>query len=167
MNLKVIYKNIEEIKEYENNPRQNEEAVEKVIESIKEYDFLIPILIDKDNVIIAGHTRKKAAERLNLERIPCIYAENLTAEQVKKFRLVDNKTSEFSYWDMEKLKIEMVEIFQAAEMVDKNLIDVFEFPDFTLDNLEVADEDFIQPEHMVQKKQKTIVCPECGKTIEV
>ncbi len=100
-------KKISELKEYENNPRNNEEAVEAVANSIKEFGFKVPIIITKDNVIIAGHTRYKASHRLGLLEVPCIVADDLTDEQIKAFRLVDNKTSELTTWDLEKLAIEL------------------------------------------------------------
>lgn len=99
-----------ELKEYENNPRINDNAVDKVAESIKEFGFKVPIVIDKDNVIIAGHTRLKASKKLGLEKVPCIVADDLTEEQAKAFRLADNKTAELAEWDMEKLEHELQEI---------------------------------------------------------
>lgn len=102
--------NIKELKEYENNPRYNDKAVEKVAASIQEFGFKVPIVIDKDNVIIAGHTRLKAAELLGLDNVPCIVADDLTPAQVKAFRLADNKTSEFADWDFEKLDEELDEL---------------------------------------------------------
>lgn len=78
--------------------------------SIKEFGFLAPVLIDSNDIIIAGHTRKEAAVRLGLKEIPCITVDSLTDEQVKAFRLVDNKTAEFASWDFEKLEEELSEI---------------------------------------------------------
>jgi site-specific DNA-methyltransferase (adenine-specific) len=108
--MQIIEKRIEELIDYENNPRHNEAAVEKVAASIESFGFKVPIVIDKDNVIIAGHTRRKAAERLGLQTVPCIIADDLTEEQVKAFRLADNKTSEFAEWDFEKLNAELEEL---------------------------------------------------------
>ena len=84
--------NVNDLIPYINNPRINDKAVDKVAASIKEFGFKNPIIIDKGNVIIAGHTRLKAAKKLGLEEIPTIKAEDLTDEQVKAYRLVDNKT---------------------------------------------------------------------------
>lgn len=108
--LKVLDLKLDLIKEYENNPRFNDEAVGKVAESIKEFGFKVPIVIDKDNTIIAGHTRYKAAKELGLEKVPCIVADDLTPEQIKAFRLADNKVSEYSTWDEDKLYIELMEL---------------------------------------------------------
>lgn len=95
---------------YENNPRKNDHAVEAVTKSIKEFGFKVPIVIDSENVIIAGHTRAKAAEQLGLKKVPCIIADDLTPEQVRAFRIADNKTGEFAEWDMELLTMELAEL---------------------------------------------------------
>lgn len=105
--MKLEYLNISEIKPYKNNPRDNDAATEKVAESIKEFGFKVPIIVDKDNIIIAGHTRHKAAKDLKIESIPVIKAEDLTPEQVKAFRIMDNKSSELASWDYEALLKEM------------------------------------------------------------
>lgn len=105
--MELKYINISEIKPYENNPRNNDEASKKVAESIKEFGFKVPIIVDKNNVIIAGHTRYKAAKYLKIESIPVIKAEDLTPEQVKAFRIMDNKSSELASWDYEALLKEM------------------------------------------------------------
>lgn len=96
-----------EIKAYKNNPRNNDDAVGPVAESIKQFEFKVPIIIDKNNVIVAGHTRLKAAVKLKLAEVPCIVADDLTEEQIKAFRLADNKVSEFATWDFELLDIEL------------------------------------------------------------
>lgn len=88
-----------DLKPYENNPRRNEEAVDAVANSIMKFGFKVPIIIDADNVIVAGHTRFKAAQKLNLESVPCVVADDLTPELVKAFRLADNKVAELATWD--------------------------------------------------------------------
>lgn len=98
---------LSDIKPYENNPRNNDEAVEPVANSIKEFGFKVPIVIDKDNIIVAGHTRYKAAKKLKLDTVPCIVADDLNEEQIKAFRLADNKVSEIATWDLELLGIEL------------------------------------------------------------
>lgn len=108
--MKVIEKKLAELIPYENNPRHNEEAVEYVANSIQEFGWRVPIVIDANNVIIAGHTRYKAAEALNIEKVPCVVADDLTEEQVKAYRLADNKTSEKATWDMNLLELEMLSI---------------------------------------------------------
>ena len=105
--MNIIELNIEELKPYDKNPRRNEDAVDYVAESIKQFGFKVPIVIDKDNVIIAGHTRYLASKKLELKVVPCIKADDLTEEQVKAYRLADNKVSEFSTWDFDLLNEEL------------------------------------------------------------
>ena len=108
--MNIIELNVDEIIPYENNPRKNEAAIDKVAASIKEFGFKVPIIVDSENVIVAGHTRLKAAEQLGLKTVPVIMADDLTEEQIKAFRIADNKTSELSEWDFERLYAEMSEI---------------------------------------------------------
>ena len=105
MNIQML--KLSDIKPYENNPRKNNEAVKYVAQSIKEFGFKVPIIIDKNNVIIAGHTRYKAAKRLEMKEVPTIIADDLTDEQVKAFRLADNKVAEKAEWDFDLLPLEI------------------------------------------------------------
>ena len=88
--MKVQEMNIDEVKPYENNPRVNDKSVDDVAKSIKEFGWQQPIVVDKDNVIIVGHTRWKAAKKLGMKKVPVVVASNLTPEQVKAYRLADN-----------------------------------------------------------------------------
>lgn len=106
----IELKKIGDLIPYFNNPRINENAVDKVAESIKQFGFQNPIIVDRENVVIAGHTRLKAAEALGLDEIPVIVAKSLTDEQARAYRLADNKTSEFAEWDYEKLNAEIAEL---------------------------------------------------------
>ena len=108
MEIKTI--KISEIIPYDKNPRRNDRAAEIVEKSIKEFGFLVPIILDKNNEVVAGHTRIKAAEKLGIKEIPCIYATDLTKEQVKAFRIMDNKSHEYSRWDWKLLKEEFQEL---------------------------------------------------------
>lgn len=107
---KVTYMDVDSLIPYANNPRLNDNAVDAVAASIKEFGFKVPIVVDGENVIINGHTRLKAAHKLGLTQVPVIVADDLTPEQVKAFRLADNKTSELAEWDLGKLDIELGQI---------------------------------------------------------
>ena len=150
---------IDDLKPYENNPRKNDSAVEAVKKSIQQFGFKEPIVIDKDNVIVCGHTRLKAAKLLGLEKIPCVIADDLTPEQIKAFRLIDNKTAELAEWDFEKLENELSNI----EIPD---FDISEF-DFGIKNF--SEETFKNFEENVSKakEKKVIVCPKCGEEIQL
>lgn len=110
MSMNINWVMLDEIHPYENNPRHNDDAVQYVANSIKEFGWKQPIVVDKDGVIIAGHTRYKAAQKLGLEKVPVITADDLTEEQVKAYRLADNKTGEFAQWDMDLLNQELEDI---------------------------------------------------------
>lgn len=101
---------IEDVTPYENNPRKNDEAVEYVANSIREFGFQQPLVVDSEGVLIVGHTRLKAAQELGLTEVPVIVADNLTDDQVKAYRLADNKTGEKSWWDWGKLNEELEDI---------------------------------------------------------
>lgn len=108
--MEVKDTDISKIKPYENNPRDNTNAVAEVAESIKQYGFQQPIVVDKNGVIIVGHTRYLAAKSLGMTTVPVIWASNLSDQQVKGYRLADNKTSDYSVWDNKKLLKELQEI---------------------------------------------------------
>lgn len=136
--MNIIDKKISELKPYEKNPRKNDAAVSAVANSIREFGFKVPVVIDKDGVIVAGHTRYKAALSLGLQKIPCVVADDLTSEQVKAFRLADNKVGEIAEWDANMLEAELSEI----EDVDMGLFS------FDVDTISDADfgEDFSLPD---------------------
>lgn len=98
---------IGDVKPYENNPRDNDRAVEALAKSIKSFGWQQPIVVDKNMVVIVGHTRLKAAKKLGAEKVPVVIAENLTDEQAKAYRLADNKTGENAVWDNKKLLEEL------------------------------------------------------------
>lgn len=131
--MEVVYKKLDEIRPYEKNPRKNEEAVEFVANSIREFGFKVPIIIDKDGVIVAGHTRYKASIKLGLEEVPTIIADDLSEEQIKAFRLADNKVSERAKWDKGLLKDELDSLYGIIDMSN------FDFPiqieDIDLDDI--------------------------------
>lgn len=135
--MTIIQKKTADLIPYEKNPRKNSEAVEKVAASIREFGFKVPIVIDKNNIIVAGHTRLKAAEAAGMDEVPCIVADDLTDEQIKAFRLADNKTAELASWDFELL---------AGELQDITDIDMSEFgfdiEDIADDDAEDIDDEF-------------------------
>ena len=104
--MEIVYKRVDDLIEYEGNARRNDAGVAKVAESIREFGFLNPITIDPNNVIIAGHTRLKAAKQLGMEEVPCI-VQNLSEEDAKLARIIDNKSHEYSTWDVGKLHQEL------------------------------------------------------------
>lgn len=108
--MQVQNMKIDEVKPYPNNPRNNDDGVEAVANSIKEFNWQQPIVVDKDNVIIVGHTRYKAAKKLGMDKVPVVVADNLSPEQVKAYRLADNKTGELTDWDMGLLDDELADI---------------------------------------------------------
>ena len=101
---------LEDLRPYDNNPRLNEAAVDGVAVSIREFGFKVPIVVDRDNVIVCGHTRYLASKQLGLESVPCIRADDLSDDQIKAFRLADNKVAEVAQWDLDKLQIELDDI---------------------------------------------------------
>ena len=151
--MKITYKKLAELVPYENNPRDNADAVLYVAASIQEFGFKVPIVITAEGVIVAGHTRYLAAQQIGLTEVPCIVADDLTEEQVKAYRLADNKTAEMSAWDMEKLEQEL-----AA-------VSMFAMDDFGFDLRKESEEELTQdPE---QPEIERVVCPRCGKVFEV
>jgi DNA modification methylase len=108
--MQIVEKKVTELKAYEKNPRKNEKAVAPVAESIKEFGFKVPIIIDSDGVIIAGHTRVSAAKKLGMKSVPCIVADDLTPEQIKAFRVADNSTAQIAEWDLSLLKDELMDL---------------------------------------------------------
>lgn len=108
--MRIVEKDIKELKPYKNNPRNNDNAVDAVAASIKEFGFKVPIVIDRNNEIVAGHTRYRASLKLGLATVPCIVADDLNEEQIKAFRLADNKTGELAEWDIKLLNEELMNI---------------------------------------------------------
>lgn len=139
MKMQVIEMPITDLTLYDKNPRKNDQAVEAVAASIRAFGFKVPVIVDADNVVVAGHTRIKAANRLGLKEVPVIVADDLTPEQVKAFRLADNKVAELSMWDIDLLTSEL------GELADLD----FDMTDFGFDALPgddtVAEDDF-EPE---------------------
>lgn len=138
---KIIYKKTDELIPYINNPRQNDNAVDAVASSIKNFGFKVPIIIDKDNEIIAGHTRLKAAQKLRLENVPCIIADDLNDAQIRAFRLADNKVAEIATWDFELLDNELEGLKGELDNIDMEALG-FDEADFFKEAEEVEEDDF-------------------------
>lgn len=134
--MTVIQKKIGDIRPYEKNPRRNDEAVQYVAESIRQFGFKVPIVIDRNGIVVAGHTRLKAAKNLGLSEVPCIVADDLTDEQVKAFRLADNKVSEMAFWDFELLSEELDDLFD---------FDMTVFGFGSAEEIDLADDDPDEP----------------------
>lgn len=154
--IKLVRKKVNELLPYENNPRDNDNAVDPVSESIVKYGYKVPIIIDSEGTIITGHTRLKALQKLGIEEVDVILADDLSDEQVKEFRLVDNKVSEFAKWEPTKLEEEMAKLENSLE----------EFGFISVAAIDI-DEFFEQETPKKEKAPKTVICPHCGEEFEV
>ena len=149
--MEIVYKDVLDLRPYESNPRHNENAVEAVKNSIQEFGFKVPMVVTSDGTIVAGHTRYAAAILLGMEEVPCVIADDLTDEQIRAFRLVDNKTAELSKWNMAQLEQEL-----------KDLLDV-----------DMEQFGFAAPAEPKKKETKIdeetsermVMCPHCGEWI--
>ena len=143
---------VEDLIPYINNPRNNENAVDKVASSISEFGFKNPIIIDKNNIVINGHTRLLASKKLGLKEVPVIRADDLTEAQVKAFRIADNKTSEYATWDEELLKIELEQLEEMNFNLDDLNIDYSDFGlEIELEDVENTKEEYVEPNSLVDK----------------
>lgn len=160
--MKVENKLIDTIKPYENNPRDNDDAINAVANSIHEFGWQQPIVVDKDNVIIAGHTRYKAAQSLGLKEVPVVVASNLSDQQVKAYRLADNKTAELADWDTKKLDEELQDILDI-DMTDFGFDEDIEFdPADDVDTRIDEPTDIDEDDDLIEVK-----CPKCGEVLKV
>lgn len=153
---KIVYKSITELKEYNNNPRYNKEAIGPVAESIREFGIKVPLVIASDNTIVCGHTRLKACELLGIKEVPCIIADDLTSDKIKAFRLADNKVAEIAKWDFEKLEQELLNI--EIDMSQFNFEQVYVN--------DSGDDEPEEPKEQKLKEPKLHTCPECGCEFE-
>ena len=151
--LKIEYVDINNIKPYKKNPRKNEDAIPYVMESIKQFGFKNPVILDKDNVIVAGHTRIESAKRLGITEIPCIYADDLTDEQIRAFRLADNKVAEIAEWDIDLLDTELDDILNIdmsdfgfdLDLEDEEEKEIIEDEEDLFDDIEKLDKHYGVP----------------------
>lgn len=149
---------IDDIKPYENNPRNNLDAVDATANSIKEFGWQQPIVVDKDMVIIAGHTRYLAAKKLGYDTVPVVVASNLNKEQVRAYRLADNKTGELADWNTKFLDDELQSILDI-DMTDFGFDENIEFA--PADEVEVKIDEPTEIEH------KEVTCPHCGEVFKI
>jgi site-specific DNA-methyltransferase (adenine-specific) len=119
--MQIVYKQVADLIPYVNNARKNDQAVDAVASSIKNYGFKQPIVIDSQGEIVAGHTRLKAAKKLGLKEIPVIIADDLTPAQVKAYRIADNRVGELAEWDMDLLQLELSDIEEFTGFEELNL----------------------------------------------
>ena len=140
VSMEIVNIAVDKLVPYENNPRNNTEAIQYVANSIKEFGFKVPLVIDSDNVVICGHTRLLAAKQLGLKDVPCVVADDLTDEQIKAFRLADNKVGEIATWDLSAL---------VDELKDINFLDMEDFGFLNADELRT---DFFDKEEAQQDK---------------
>jgi DNA modification methylase len=160
--MNIVMKSVSTLQEYENNPRNNDEAIKAVANSIREFGFKVPIVITSDNVIIAGHTRLKASVSLGLEEVPCIIADDLNDEQIKAFRLADNKTAELATWDLSKLEDELANLDMdmlqfGFEEMEELLPDNAADDDFDVDD-EIPEIPFSQPGDIYELGPHRLMC---------
>lgn len=159
------------LKPYPGNPRDNSAAVEAVAQSIKEFGAKVPIVIDRDNVIVCGHTRLKAAKRLHMKTFPCIMADDLTPEQINAFRLADNKTAELADWDFAKLDAELAQITDIdmarfgfdAKPAEKKIVD----DDFIAEADAPGIKSIVQPGDVWELGRHRLMCGDAMSTTDV
>lgn len=169
--MKVIVKSIDDIKPYENNPRNNDDAVDAVANSIKDFGWQQPIVVDKNLVIIVGHTRYKAAKKLRLKQVPVVIADKLTEEQVKAYRLADNKSGELATWDDDLLTGELGDILDI-DMTDYGfdpLEDIEEEGEAQEDDFdeELPEEPKSKPGQIYQLGRHRLMCGDSTKLDDV
>lgn len=155
--MQIINKRVDELRAYDKNPRRNDEAVEYVANSIREFGFKVPVVIDNRNTIVCGHTRVKAAVKLGMGEVPCIVADDLTPAQIKAFRLADNKVGELAMWDWDLLSDEMEELDELG-------IDMSDFGFLSLDDDEEPQDAPQDLSGEVKEVYEVII--ECGSELE-
>lgn len=155
--MQIINMRVDELRAYDKNPRRNDEAVEYVANSIREFGFKVPVVIDNRNTIVCGHTRVKAAVKLGMDEVPCIVADDLTPEQIKAFRLADNKVGELAMWDWDLLSDEMEELDELG-------IDMSDFGFLSLEDDDEPQEASQDLSDEVKEVYEVII--ECGSELE-
>lgn len=166
---------IEKLKPYAKNARKNDETVPRLKASIEQFGFLVPLVLDKNDVVVTGHTRLKAALLLGYTELPCVYAHELTPTEIDAFRLVDNRISEISEWDFEALNEQLFELkedgatmdeFGFSDFSDAGIDDLFN-PENQAEKDDEDDDDEGDAEETEKTRKISVLCPECGEEIEV
>ena len=161
--INIIEKDINELVPYENNARINDKAIDIVANSIQEFGFKNPCIIDKNNVLVAGHTRVEACKKLGITKVPCIVDDDLTEEQIKAFRIADNSSAQVAEWDMDKLQQEIQDLnFDFYELGLQEQLDEIAN---SLVKLETKDNEYDNQE-LKENTTKFHICPNCGCEFE-
>ena len=154
--MNIVYKKVKDLIPYENNPRNNDEAVDYVAKSIEEFGFKVPCVVSGDGVLITGHTRLKACKKLGIDEVPCIVADDLTEDQIKAFRIADNKVSEYSTWDNTKLAEELSDIMMDMTQFGD---DLFKDDDIICEAFDKPDVKAMLTEQLLcYYPEKTLIC---------
>lgn len=163
--MKIEHWDIDRVKPYEKNPRRNDKAVQAVADSIREFGFRQPIVVDADGVIVVGHTRWKAAKKLGLKTVPVHVAADLTPQQARAYRLADNRTAEYAEWDIDLLPVELGELrddgadLKLLGFTDKELAEYLREFDTDLDDASTSSD--------AGEDAETVRCPKCGHEFAV
>jgi len=154
--MKTVLWDIDKLTPYARNPRKNDQAVDNVAASLKEFGWRQPIVVDAEGVIIAGHTRYKAARKLGMDKVPVHVADNLTPAQIKAYRIADNKVGELAEWDMDLLALEVEDLKLDDYPIDLTGFDVGELTG--VDQPE-SPEQFPEVDENIETAHE---CPKCG-----
>lgn len=151
--MDIVNLKVEELIPYINNPRNNDDAIDKVAASIKEFGFKVPIVIDNNNVVVTGHTRLLASKKLGLQEVPCVVADDLSPAQIKAFRIADNKVSEYAQWKDDMLKVELEELEEMDFDLDSVNIDYSDF-DIALDLEDIQEDAYNEDDDIIEEAPK-------------
>lgn len=169
--MQIVNIEIKKLKPYEKNPRKNDKAVDKVAKSIKQFGFKVPLVVDKNNVIIAGHTRYKASLELDLKEVPCIIADDLNENQIKAFRIADNRVGQEAEWDFDLLQEELEELIGSFDLSELGFES--EELDFMHEEIKIVEDDFdveaeldkpaVTKRGDIWQLGRWVYCKKCGK----
>ena len=165
--MQIIMRKTSELKHYKNNNKIHDVSnIEQIAASIDEFGFTVPILIDENDVIIAGHGRLEGAKHLGYVEVPCIVLDMLTSEQIQAYRVADNKLAEQSEWDFEALEKELKELKEMDFDMELLGFSEKELEKLLGETKEIDMNDFFEESAEVsEKREKTIICPHCGEEV--